>query len=273
MGWNPIPNSSHEETPVQLDQLKFLSVAIDGHVAVVTMDRPPVNAVSGAMYVEIRDFFADFDLNLPGVRVVVLTGRGRHFCAGNDLPEFVEMTPENAPGRMKTVREAFWAIYDCPVPVIAAVNGAALGTGLAITASCDFAVCGLSAQLGCPEVAIGVMGAAKHLSRLLPQPLVRYLYFNAEPMAAADMERFGAVLKVVPDDEVLNEAIAIATKIARHSPAALRTAKESMNTIESMDLKSGYEFEQRLTGQLSGNADAREALLARTEKRDAVFGR
>ena len=156
-----------------------------------------MNAVSGAMYVEIRDFFADFDLNLPGVRVVVLTGRGRHFCAGNDLPEFVEMTPENAPGRMKTVREAFWAIYDCPVPVIAAVNGAALGTGLAITASCDFAICGLSAQLGCPEVAIGVMGAAKHLSRLLPQPLVRYLYFNAEPMAAADMERFGAVLKVV----------------------------------------------------------------------------
>ena len=132
---------------MQLDsQLKFLSVAVDGHVAVVTLDRPPVNAVSGAMYVEIRDFFADFDLNLPGVRVVVLTGRGRHFCAGNDLPEFVEMTPENAPGRMKTVREAFWAIYDCPVPVIAAVNGAALGTGLAITASCDFAICGLSAS-------------------------------------------------------------------------------------------------------------------------------
>lgn len=252
--------------------LEYLSVEVTGTVALVTLDRPPVNAVNGEMYREIRDFFGDFDLNLPGVRVVVITGRGRHFCAGNDLDEFVAMTPENAPGRMKTVREAFWAIYDCPVPVIAAVNGSALGTGLAIAASCDFTVCGLSAQLGCPEVAIGVMGAAKHLSRLLPEPLVRYLYFNAEPMAAADMERFGAVLKVVPDDQLLDEAMAIATKIARHSPMALRTAKESMNTIEPMNLKQGYEFEQRLTGQLSGHPDAREALLARTEKRDPVFG-
>lgn len=256
---------------MQLNELKFLSVQIDGYVATVTLDRPPVNAVNGAMYREIRDFFADFDIHLPGVRAVVLTGRGRHFCAGNDLPEFIEMTPENAPGRMKTVREAFWAIYDCPVPVVAAVNGSALGTGLAIAASCDFTICGTSAQLGCPEVSIGVMGAAKHLSRLLPQPLVRYLYFNAEPMAAADMARFGAVLKVVPDEDLLTEALAIATKIARHSPTALRTAKESMNTIEAMDLKSGYEFEQRLTGQLSGDPDAREALLARTEKRDPVF--
>ena len=258
---------------MKLDQLKFLSTEIDGAVAVVTMNRPPVNAVNGDMYREIRDFFSDFVLNLPGIRIVVLTGHGRHFCAGNDLGEFVEMTPENAPGRMKTVREAFWAIYDCPVPVIAAVNGSALGTGLAIAASCDFTICGLSAQMGCPEVSIGVMGAAKHLSRLLPQPLVRYLYFNAEPIAAADLERFGAVLKVVPDEDLLTEAMSIAHKIARHSPAALRTAKESMNTIEFMDLKSGYEFEQRLTGQLSGHPDAREALLARTEKRDPVFGR
>lgn len=262
-----------EETPVKLDELEFLTVDIQSAVAVVTLDRPPVNAVNGDMYREIRDFFGDFDLNLPGVSVVVVTGRGRHFCAGNDLAEFVEMTPANAPGRMKTVREAFWAIYDCPAPVIAAVNGSALGTGLAIVASCDFAVCGRSAQFGCPEVSIGVMGAAKHLSRLLPQPLVRYLYFNAEPMAAADMERFGAVLKVVPDEELLTEAMAVATRIARHSPMALRTAKESMNTIEMMDLKSGYEFEQRLTGQLSGHPDAREALLARTEKRDPVFRR
>ena len=253
------------------DELEFLSVDIVGAVALITMKRPPVNAVNGDMYREIRDFFGDFDISLPGVRVVVITGAGRHFCAGNDLPEFVEMTPENAPGRMKVVREAFWAVYDCPLPVIAAVNGSALGTGLAIAASCDFIICGSSAQLGCPEVSIGVMGAAKHLSRILPQPLVRYLYFNAEPMAAADMERFGAVLKVVPDEDLLTEAMAIATKIARHSQMALRTAKESMNSIESMDLKSGYQFEQRLTGQLSGHPDAREALLARTEKREPVF--
>lgn len=250
---------------------KYLTIATADSIAIVTMNRPPVNAVNQEMYSEIRDLFADFDLHLPHVRVVVLTGEGRHFCAGNDLDEFLTLNPENSPGRMKLVREAFWAIYDCPVPVIAAVNGAALGTGLAITASCDFAVCAESARLGCPEVAIGVMGAAKHLSRLLPQPIARLMYYTAEPMTAVELERRGAVVQVVPDDELIQSAVEIAERIARHSQIAVRTAKESLNVIESMDLKAGYEYEQRLTGRLSGDRDAKEGLIARTQKRGPSF--
>lgn len=250
---------------------QYLTVRTLGPVGVVTMNRPPVNAVHQPMYREIRDFFADFDQNMPGVRVVVLTGSGRHFCGGNDLDEFVTLTPENSPGRMKTVREAFWSVYDCPVPVIAAVNGAALGTGLALAASCDFAICAASARMGCPEVAIGVMGAAKHLSRLLPQPIVRLMYYTAEPLSAEQLERYGAIVRVVPDSELEARAIELAEQIARHSAAALRTAKESLNIIEPMDLKAGYEFEQRLTGRLSGHPDAAEAIRARAEKRAPSF--
>lgn len=245
----------------------YLSVRMDGNVAVVTLCRPPVNAVNQAMYTEIREFFSRTDELMPDASVVILAGEGRHFCAGNDLDEFVTLTPANSASRMKLVREAFWAIYDCPLPVIAAVQGVALGTGLAIAASCDLIVCGEDAKLGTPEVGVGVMGAAKHLSRLLPQPLVRLMYLSADPLPATELVRFGAVIEVVPTAQLLDAAKALAERLARHSRVALRHAKESLNTIEFMDLKSGYEFEQRLTGRIAGHPDSKEGLKAVMERR------
>ena len=105
-------------------------------VATVTMDRPPVNAVDLVMYRELRDLFVDIDTIGPGVRAVVLTGAGKHFCAGNDLDDFATMDSENVRERMFHVREAFFAIQECAVPVIGAVAGAALGTGLCLAAAC-----------------------------------------------------------------------------------------------------------------------------------------
>jgi enoyl-CoA hydratase len=242
-----------------------------GAVAVVTLDRPPVNAVSQAMYAEIRDLFGRFDEVLPGVKAVVLTGAGRHFCAGNDLDEFLTLDEINAAGRMRLVRDAFAAIYDCPVPVIGAVRGAALGTGLAIAACCDVVVAGRSARFGTPEVGVGVMGGARHLARLVPQPFVRLMYFTADPVPAADLAGFGSVVQVVDDDQVVAAALALATRMTRHSRTALRHAKESLNAIEFMDLKSGYEFEQRMTGRLVAQADAREAVTALRERRPPAY--
>src|SRR5262249_34444754 len=112
-----------------------VGVISEGPLVIVSLDRPPVNAVDRAMYAEIRDTFNGLRQAFPDGRVVVLEGRGRHFCAGNDLADFETMTAANAPGRMQGVREAFWAIRDCPLPVVAAVHGSALGTGLAIAAS------------------------------------------------------------------------------------------------------------------------------------------
>ena len=124
-------------------------LAPDG-VATVTMSRPPVNAVDLIMYRELRDLFVDIDAIGNGVRAVVLTGEGKHFCAGNDLDDFATMDRDNVRERMFHVREAFFAIQECAVPVVGAVAGAALGTGLVLAASCDFVVASEDASFGLP---------------------------------------------------------------------------------------------------------------------------
>jgi len=245
----------------------FLDVERDGVLAFVTLDRPPVNAVNQEMYAEVRDLFARVDEHVPGIRAVVFSGRGKHFCAGSDLQEFLDLSPVNSPGRMKLVREAFYAVYDCPVPVIGALHGMVAGTGIALAASCDLLIAGESTQFATPEVNVGVMGGGKHLARLVPEAVMRKMYFTADPVPVAELRGYGLVADVVPDDQLDGAARALAERIARHSGAALRQAKESLNTVEAMDLKAGYEFEQRMTGHLSGHPDSMEARRAVVEKR------
>jgi enoyl-CoA hydratase len=249
----------------------FLDVQRVDPIVIITMQRPPVNAVNQAMYVELIELFSRFDEFLPEISAVVLRGAGKHFSAGNDLDEFMTLTAENSPGRMKIVREAFSSIYDCPVPVIAAVHGHALGTGVALAGSCDMVICGESAHFGTPEVGVGVMGGAKHLSRLVPQGVLRTMYFTADAVPALELIQFGGIVKIVPDAELLAGALDLARRVTRHSRSAVRTAKQSLNTIEYMDLKSGYEFEQRLTGQLAGSPESLEARQAIIEKRAPRF--
>ena len=241
---------------------EHLSVAVRDRIATVTLDRPPANAVNQAMYAEIRDVFSTVDDRLPDVSVIVVAAAGKHFCAGNDLDEFLTMAPENAASRMRAVREAFAAIQECPVPTVAAVHGAALGTGMVIAACCDVVVCAESAFFGAPEVGVGVMGGAAHLARLVPHGVARLMYLTAEPRSAAELVPYGGIAEVVPDAELEAAARRVASRIARHSGVVLRHAKEALNAIEFMELKAGYELEQRLTVRLTGSTDARAALEA-----------
>jgi enoyl-CoA hydratase len=240
-------------------------------VASVTMDRPPVNAVSQEMYREIAAAFAADGPLARSAKVVVLAGAGRHFCAGNDLVEFGTLSPENSDARMAEVRAAFFAIQDCPIPVVGAVHGAALGTGLAIAASCDFVIAADDARFGTPEVGVGVMGGARHLARLVPEPWVRWMYFSAQPLTAAQMHSIGAIVAVVPKDELLARAAEHARMISCHSGAVLRMAKRALNGIEGMDLQPGYTFEQSLTTELAGEPDSIEARAATLERRPPRF--
>jgi enoyl-CoA hydratase len=260
------------DSSTQPDGFEFLDVSCAEGIASVVMNRPPVNAVNQAMYAEILRLFTNVDRLVPDAAVVVFRGAGKHFSAGNDLGEFLTLTSANSPARMKLVREAFAAIYDCPIPVIAAVHGSALGTGVALAGSCDIVICGESASFGTPEVGVGVMGAAKHLSRLVPQQVVRRMYYTADPVCGHELLRYGGVAEVVPDDELLDAAMALARRVARHSRVALRAAKESLNAIEYMELKSAYEFEQSLTSRLADSSDSREARLAIKEKRAPRYG-
>ena len=248
-------------------EFRYLRIEDRGAVAVVTMNRPPVNAVDTEMCHEIKAFFSRVDELLPQVRVLVLRGEGSQFCAGHDFKEFASLTPRNSPARQKLVRETFAAVYDCPVPVIAAVQGVAVGTGVALAACCDSIVCAESARFGVPEVGVGVMGGARHMRRLVPEQVMRTLYFTADYATAADLFAYGGIYKVVPDEDLLDAALALADRIAVHSRAVLRHAKESLNTIEFMDLKSGYESEQRITTRLSAHPDSLEARNAAFERR------
>ena len=250
-----------------MSALRYLDVSVDDGIAQVVLDRPPVNAVNQEMYREIRERFSSIAME-DGVQAVVLSGRGKHFCGGNDLDEFMTLDSKNSPGRMLEVREAFWAIYDCPVPVIAAVHGAALGTGLALAASCDFIIAADDARIGLPEVSVGVMGGAKHARRLVPEPILRWMFLSGEPAPIDLLLRLGSVLDVVPRDDLIDAAMQRARQIIRHSGVALRIGKRTLNEIESMDLKACYELEQGSTGLLADFPDSRASRKAIAEKRE-----
>lgn len=252
-------------------ELNFVDTCDNGTVATVWLNRAPVNAATTEMYLEITNVFGNIAARFPQARAVVLAARGKHFCAGNDLGEFDSMNPDNAPARMKIVREAFWAIYDSPVPVIAAVHGAAVGAGLGFAASCDLIIAADNAKFGLPEINVGVMGGAKHLARLVPQGMVRQMYYTGDLVDARTIAQFGGIVDIVPADELPNAAHALANSIARHSPVALRFAKQNLNAIEYEELKAGYEFEQGRTAELSGYADSKEAVNAYREGRPPVY--
>lgn len=243
----------------------------DSGVLVVKLSRLPANAVDQEFYIEIKSLFSDPDQIGGTVRAIVLAADGPHFCAGNDLDEFATMTPQNGAERMWRVREAFFAIQDCPVPVIGAVHGVALGTGLAIAASCDFVVAARDARLGLPELTVGVMGGARHLARMAPEPLVRRIFFTGIPMSAEELAAAGAALVVCDRQDLMDVALSYAERIASFSPTATRLAKQILNRIENMDIRSGYEFEQRYTVQMSGHPDAKEALASVMEKRTPLY--
>lgn len=254
-----------------MNQFEFLKTnQIAPGIYSVQMDRAPANGVNRHMYIELFELFSKPD-QLEGVRTIILGGAGKHFCAGNDLDEFQTMTPENGTERMWRVRQAFFAIQDCPVPVIGAVQGAALGTGLAIAASCDFVVASQDARFGLPELTVGVMGGARHLGRIAPQPLVRRMFLTGEHLTAAEFSAAGGAIIIAEDGKLEETAVRFASRIASFSPTAARVGKQILNRIETMDLQQGYEFEQRYTVRMSGHPDSKEALSAFREKRAPAY--
>ncbi|KJE21726.1 enoyl-CoA hydratase/carnithine racemase [Frankia torreyi] len=254
-----------------MSTFEFLRLESEGPLSTVWLARPPVNSVSQAMYRELEDLFSRPDRHLPGVKAIVLAGEGRHFCAGNDLHEFGTLTPDNSDERMAEVRAAFFAIQECPVPVIGAVHGVALGTGLAIAASCDFVIAAENARFGTPEVGVGIMGGARHLARLVPEPIVRWMYLTGDPIEAGRLAELGGIVAVVPPTELIKRAHEQARRIVRHSSASIRMAKRSLTGIETMDLQEGYIFEQGLTRELSRHPDSLEARRATLEQRAARY--
>ncbi|OYU47538.1 MAG: enoyl-CoA hydratase [Rhizobiales bacterium PAR1] len=246
---------------------------IADHIAVVTLNNPPVNAQSREFMEQLIRCFDEIN-EMPDVRVVVLTAEGQKvFSAGADIKARLHghASPGDTYAHARRVRETSNCIMELNKPVIAAINGAALGAGLGLMLACDIYIVSENAQIGLPEIDVGLMGGARHTMRLMPHSIAREMILTGRRISGAELFRLGVVSACVPPDELMNTAMAMARNIARKSPAALRFAKRAINTVETMNLRDGYRFEQNLTIELSRHDDSREAMKAFVEKRDPVF--
>jgi enoyl-CoA hydratase len=225
-------------------------------VADVVMANPPVNALPVAGWFALADALRKAGQN-PEVRAVVLSAEGRGFNAGVDIKELQAATDFSAiVGVNRGCAAAFAAVYDCPVPVIAAVQGFCLGGGIGLVGNADIVVASDDATFGLPEVDRGALGAATHLSRLVPQHKARAMVYTSATATAAELHAYGSVLRVVAREELKDAAFGVAYEIAAKDPVVIRAAKESLNGIDPWDVKRSYRYEQGFTFELNLNGVA-----------------
>ena len=262
-----------------MEQPEFVRVEIVDAVATVTLDRPPVNALSAPMMREIGQVFRQLGHGGDAAVAVLTSARPGIFCAGADIAEserrYVQrrLLPEETnadlidPGAV--VRRCFEGIRHGGLPVIAAVNGAAVGAGAALVACADLVVIAEEAYLALPEINVGVLGGARHMQQLVGVMKTRELAYTGRRMSATELHRLGGATEVVPLAKLAEAAGSLAREIAGKSPLALRLSKESINRSEHLPLDEGYRLEQDYTARVSKLDDAREARASYREKRAA----
>ncbi len=248
-----------------------IRVETSGKIATVTLDAPPVNSITVARYLKLAETFDEIGRR-DDVHCAILTAQGtRAFCAGLDLYEFASWPAERDPERAAAARRCFAAIRRCAIPVVAAVNGPALGAGCVIAACCDIRIASECATFGLPEINVGRCGGGAHLGRIVPPGMLRLMFFTGRPIDAREAHRVGLVERVVAADELMPAALELAQTIAAKSPLGLRLGKQALNEIEFMPTEDGYALEQTYSTKLLATEDAREAARSVIEKRAPVF--
>ena len=240
----------------------------DDGIRVVTMEHPPVNALTVQGWFDVAAALDEASADM-GTKVVILRAEGRGFNAGVDIKEMQHTSGFDALiGANKGCYAAFKAVYECAVPVIAAVNGFCVGGGVGLVGNADCIVASDDAYFGVPEVNQGALGAATHMARLVPPHMLRTLYFTARTIKAVDLVQFGSVLETVPREELMDAALRVATDIASKDTRVIRAAKEALNGIDPVDVNKSYRFEQGFTFELNlaGGADELRDEFAGTEK-------
>lgn len=246
-------------------------VETSGKVASVVLDAPPVNALTVARYLELADTFDELGRR-NDVHCAIFTARGsKAFCAGLDLHEFATWPAERDHERAAAARRTFAALRKCALPVIAAVNGPALGAGCVLAACCDIRIASERATFGLPEINVGRCGGGAHVGRLLPQGMLRRMFFTGRPIGAQEAWRVGFVDEVVPPERLLEAAQELAAVIAAKSPLGLRLGKQALNEAEALPVEEGYALEQGYSTRLLHTEDAREAARSVIEKRAPAF--
>jgi enoyl-CoA hydratase/carnithine racemase len=249
-----------------------LKIAIGAdRVGIVTMHRPEVrNAMNTRMMTEIRDLFAGFYVDPDAAACLVLTGAPGGFCSGADLRERKGMSDAAWRRQHAVVEQMVRAIHDCPIPIIAAVNGAAYAGGMEIALASDFVYAAQSARFALTEVTLGILpGAAgtQNLPRAVGVRRAKELILTGAPFTAEEACAWGMVNKVVPDDKLMEEVLAVARRIAENAPVSVRQAKKAIDKATELDRASGYAFELEAYYRTVVTEDRQEGINAFNEKR------
>lgn len=242
------------------------------HVALIELNRPKVlNALSTGLMKEVLDALFMFEDDSE-VRVIILTGSERAFAAGADIGQMAEASPIDQinDNRFRTWKQ----LALITKPVIAAVNGFALGGGCELAMSCDFIIAGDKAQFGQPEIKIGTIpgaGGTQRLTRAIGKSKAMLAVLTGDMMNAYEAEKAGLVAKVVPSETLMQETFEIAKTISNRAPVAVRLAKEAVNIAFETALKDGMEFERRNFYLTFSSKDQKEGMKAFMEKREPKY--
>ncbi len=246
------------------------------HVLLVTLIRPgAANAMNTQTGVEIMTLFEGLNMDAGETRCVVLTGAGdRAFCAGADLKERKDMTDEAWIRQHLIYERMVRAIITCPIPIIAAVNGAAYAGGCELALACDFIYAAEHARFALTEVTLGIMpgaGGTQTLPRAAGERRAKEIILTGKPFSAADAKEWGIVNRILPRDELVPEAVATAVVIARNAPISIRQAKQAISRGLNMSLADGLAFEIEAYHRTVPTEDRREGIASFNEKRTPAF--
>ncbi len=246
-----------------------------GDLLLVTLDRPEVsNAFNTGAALKLCELFERFQAE-QRYRCVVVTGAGdKAFCAGADLKERNSLTDEQWRSQHEVFERMFRAVRDCPIPVIAAVNGAAYAGGLELVLHCDFAYASRTAKFALTEVSLGIMpggGGTQTLPRAVGERRAKELILAARPFSAEEALAWGVVNELCEAGKVLEDTLGVAGRIASQAPLSVRQAKDAIRTGLQMDLPSAMRLEVEAYNRLVGTEDRREGLRAFNEKRKPKF--
>lgn len=228
----------------------FLKTSVEANVATVWLDRPPVNAVNAQVLAELVEVFSGLGQDDDVHAAVFASTSDKVFCAGADMKGGQERRRTSELDTGRPMRAALEAVLHCAVPVVAAVNGPALGSGLGLVSMCDIIVASEQAAFGLPEVGVGMLGGGAHLQRMIGPHRMRELFFTARRISAVELAAMGAISRVVPHEHLMSEALDIAGQIAAMDPVVVRVGKESLNRVESLPVMDAYRIEQDYTARL-----------------------
>ena len=254
--------------------MEFVTYETEGAVGIITINRPKaLNALNSQVLEDLNSALDEVDLN--EIRALVLTGAGeKSFVAGADIGEMSSLTKAEGEAFGKKGNDIFRRIETFPIPVIAAINGFALGGGCELALACDFRFASDNAKFGQPEVNYGIIpgfGGSQRLARLIGTGEAKEMIYTGSMIDAEEALRIGLINRITTQENLIPECEAILRKIMSKAPMAIASAKNAINTGMNMDLRSGLAYEAQVFGSCFATRDQKEGMAAFLEKRKPVF--